>query len=338
MYVKRKIGAGLVLKFSWRNLLIFLIWSGLVTAFYYYLKKIVAIDISIPFLPLSTIGVAVAFYVGFKNSQSYDRFWEARKVWGGIVNYSRTWANQVLSFVTEKHAVGYVSEVELQAIRKELIYRHLSWINALRLQLRSTTMLDRKNLSYVPNLKLEHDKDCDWSVGQYLDKAEFEQILKKSNSATTIIRNQSERLKELDKKGIIEDFRHMEMMRVLEEFYNFQGMCERIKNTPFPRQYAYFSSIFVWIFILLLPFGLVGEFSSAGLNNFVWATIPFSMLISWVFSTMEVVGDNSEDPFENYINDVPMTAICRTIEIDLREMIDDENIPEKIQPKNHILM
>lgn len=338
MYVKRKIGAGIVLKFSWRNLLIFLFWSGLVTATYFYLNREFGIDISIPFLPLSTIGVAVAFYVGFKNNQSYDRFWEARKIWGGVVNYSRTWANQVLSFVTLKHAVEQISDSELQKIHKEMIYRHIAWINSLRLQLRKTTIFDRKNLSYVPDLKLEHDKDCDWAVGQFLEKEEFEETLKKSNSATAIVRNQGERLKELERAGLIEDFRHMEMMRVLEEFYNLQGMCERIKNTPFPRQYAYFSSVFVGIFIFLLPFGLVGEFAKVGLNSFVWATIPFSMLISWIFSTMEVVGDNSEDPFENYINDVPMTALCRTIEIDLREMINDENIPEKIQPKNNILM
>jgi len=138
-------------------------------------------------------------------------------------------------------------------------------------------------------------------------------------------------------KGLIEDFRHMEMMSCLEEFYNLQGKCERINNTPFPRQYAYFSTLFVWLFILLLPFGLIGEFMDMG-HDLMWLMIPFSVIISWVFYTMEAVGDNSEDPFENFINDVPMTALCRTIEIDLREMLGETDLPPKIQAEGGILM
>jgi len=136
---------------------------------------------------------------------------------------------------------------------------------------------------------------------------------------------------------LVDDFRHMEMMRVLEEFYNLQGKCERIKNTPFPRQYAFFSKIFTWIFILLLPFGLIGEFAKMG-HDLIWLTIPFSVLISWIFITMEIVGDNSEDPFENFANDVPMSALTRTIEIDLREMLGETDLPPKVQAVNDILM
>ena len=95
--------------------------------------------------------------------------------------------------------------------------------------------------------------------------------------------------------------------------------------------------MFVWIFILLLPFGLVGEFNQMG-HNVIWLTVPFFMLVAWVFITMEVVGDNSEDPFEGFINDVPMTALCRTIEIDLREMLGEEDIPPAIAAVNDILM
>jgi putative membrane protein len=138
-------------------------------------------------------------------------------------------------------------------------------------------------------------------------------------------------------KGLIEDFRHMELMHTLEEFYNLQGKCERIKNTPLPRQYSYFSAIFVWIFILIMPFGLVGEFAGMG-HNFIWLTVPFYALISWIFITMELVGDNSEDPFENFVNDVPMTALCRTIEIDLRDMLGETDLPEKLKPVNGVLM
>lgn len=88
---------------------------------------------------------------------------------------------------------------------------------------------------------------------------------------------------------------------------------------------------------MLLPFGLVGEMAKQG-PWMIWFTVPVAVIISWIFYTMETVGDTSEDPFENFINDVPMTAICRTIEIDLRQMMNEEKIPEAIQPVNDILM
>ncbi|MGB0524434.1 MAG: bestrophin family protein, partial [Flammeovirgaceae bacterium] len=323
--------------FAWRNLLFFTLWASLITTAFIMLKAI-DINISIPFLPLSTIGIAVAFYIGFKNNQSYDRFWEGRKIWGGIVNYSRTWAVQVLGFVSNLHASEPVSADELKLIHQRLIYRHLAWINALRMQLRQTTIFDRKNLSYTPNFKLHHDRDCDEGVGKFLDLAEYNEVLVHTNTASQLVKNQGHDLRELCARKLIDDFRHMEMMRIQEECYNLQGKCERIKNTPFPRQYAYFSTLFTWIFVFLLPFGLVGEFGKLGHHASVWLTIPFSVLISWIFTTMEIVGDNSEDPFENYVNDVPMTALCRTIEVDLREMLGETDIPPKIQPINDVLM
>jgi putative membrane protein len=126
--------------------------------------------------------------------------------------------------------------------------------------------------------------------------------------------------------------------------YNQQGACERIKNTPFPRQYSYFGTIFAWIFVLLLPFGLLNafdeEFNLLSGSARIWmelAAISLSVLLSWIFITMDKVGSSSEDPFEGRFNDVPMTAICRTIEIDLKDMLNEDSLPEYITPKNNIL-
>ena len=96
MYIKRNISWSLILRFAWKNIIFFALYAS--TVFYLY-HKFGWTHMDIPFQPISVIGIAVAFYIGFKNSQSYDRFWEARKIWGGIVNYSRTWGNNVLSFV-----------------------------------------------------------------------------------------------------------------------------------------------------------------------------------------------------------------------------------------------
>ena len=144
-------------------------------------------------------------------------------------------------------------------------------------------------------------------------------------------------LKDLNNEGSLNNFRHMNIQNLLYSFYDHQGKCERIKNYPFPRQYASMSFIFVGIFIILLPFGLIPEFSHVGVHS-VWLSVPFSVLASWVFLMMELVGDYSENPFEGLGNDIPMLAICRDIEIDLKEMLGGEDIPEKIEPINNVLM
>ena len=158
------------------------------------------------------------------------------------------------------------------------------------------------------------------------------------NAATQLLRGQGERIRKLieGKPRLIEEFRFISLSDLLTEMYTLQGKCERIKNTPFPRQYAYFSAVFVWIFNTLLPFGIVGEFGDRG--PLIWLTVPLTVVISWIFFTMETVGDSSEDPFENFVNDVPMTALCRTIEIDLRQMLGETDLPEPIAPYNDILM
>lgn len=340
MYVYRNISPRIVIGFAWKMLVFGTLYGTGVFFLFHWLQHL-EIDATIPFLPLSTIGIAVAFYIGFKNNQSYDRFWEGRKIWGGIVNSSRTWGNQVLSLVTLKHTDGKVSQEELERTQKDLIYRHMAWMNALRLMLRRESSF---SISYKSSHTSKYHQGrpltehWEQEVKPFIpNEEELERLKASANPATQLVRIQGDHLRRLLDKGMIEDFRHMELMGTLTELYNLQGACERIKNTPFPRQYAYFSTLFTWIFILLLPFGLIGEFKDMG-HDLMWLMIPFYVLISWIFYTMEAVGDNSEDPFENFINDVPMTALCRTIEIDLRQMLNETDIPPKIQSENGVLM
>lgn len=135
------------------------------------------------------------------------------------------------------------------------------------------------------------------------------------------------------------------MMETVTELYALQGQCERIKNTPFPRQYAEFSRVFTTVFGLLVPFGLLDVFGGhvdKALTTLETLTpvIPMllsSWLITWVFSTMEGIGDSSEDPFERSMNDVPMNALSRTIEIDLRQMLQETDVPPKETAIDNIL-
>ena len=337
MYTRRNIRWSIVLRFAWASVIVFAAWSAAVTYTYLQLKS-EGIDCSIPIAPLSTIGVAVAFYIGFKNNQSYDRNWEGRKIWGGIVNVSRSFGNQVLSYVSAHHSQEALDSKLVQDVHRALLYRHLAWMHSLRFQLRRKTAFGfqpkgtQRRYSQATDLDAMRSQLC-----QLLPKKELTVVCNQINTATQILRLQGDHLRTIyEQDQLIEDFRHIALMDLITEMFSLQGKCERLKNTPFPRQYAYFSNVFTWIFIALLPFAIVGEMSSRG--DLVWLTVPICVLISWVFYTMETVGDSSEDPFENFINDVPMTALCRTIEIDLRQMMGEKDVPEPIKPVNDILM
>ncbi len=338
MYIKRNISLNLILRYAWKNLIFFALYSAGIFAMYHFLGWHF---IDIPFQPLSVIGIAVAFYIGFKNTQSYDRFWEARKIWGGIVNYSRTWGIQVLSFVKTED-----SDVDRKT-HTQMIHRQIAWINALRVQLRQPRPWTLRENAQVEKMHDRHDErnpSCNEAYN-YVPMREFSDLKKRVNPATHLVKNQALAVQKLRTDNVIDGFQEDQLQSVLEEFYNLQGKCERIKNTPFPRQYAYFSKVFTWIFVLLLPFGLLNVFEQhletiANETAQVWVLflyIPLAMLIMWIFTTMEIVGDNSEDPFEGRVNDVSMTALCRTIEIDLRDMLDEKDLPEPVQPKDNIL-
>jgi putative membrane protein len=121
------------------------------------------------------------------------------------------------------------------------------------------------------------------------------------------------------------------------KMFDQQGACERLKTYPLPRQYSIFSHIFVHIFIYLLPFALVTETTKLGPYG-SWLLVPLCAVIGWLYYTMEQVGDASENPFENAVNDIPMTAICRNIEIDLRELLGETSLPPKIKPVDEVLL
>lgn len=296
----------------------------------------------LPWLPIALVGTAVAFVVGFKNNASYDRVWEARKIWGAIVNSSRAWGIAVKDFVSNKHALTKLSDSELNAIHKQLYNRHFAWLTALRFQLREArnweAIYKKHNLEYKNKWFQieEHEHKMQDFLKNYLSEKDLQVVMSQSNKAAHIIALQSEHLKALMEAGYIDDFRHMELEKLLIEFLNQQGASERIKNFPYPRQYATINLYFIKVFILLLPLGMIQEFGKFN-ENLVWLTIPLSMLSGWVFTTMEKIGEASENPFEGSANDVPITAISRTIEIDLREMIKDKTIPEPLKPKNNIL-
>lgn len=337
MYTRRRVAFHHFWPFAGRTILFFLLYSGVIVSLYAYFRWPL---LTVPFVPVATIGTAVAFYVGFKNNSSYDRLWEGRRIWGSLTNASRSWAIMVLDYITNLRAEPPLSPDELRGHHRRLIYRHLAFLNALRHQLRSKVVWEEHHgaeLRIIDGIDAFHLRKLDEELCAFVPKSETATYLSKANAAAQIIRQQSAHLRELRAQGLLSDIYHNELERMLVEFYNQQGAAERIKSFPFPRQYAFFSFAFTWLFILLLPFGLLTEMAKVG-GWHIWLTIPFYTLIAWVFNTMEVVGDTSENPFENAINDVPMSAICRNIEIDLRQMLGETDVPAKLQAVDNILM
>ena len=313
MYVRKNLRLGVVWRLTRQSLLVFFVYNTLICLLYGPLNVHI---LDIPWQPVALLGTAVAFYIGFKSNGSYDRFWEGRQLWGTIVNVSRVWAIRSFDFVQVHAGTAGFSPAEMAATHRRLLYRQIAWCNALRLHLRRQTA-----------------ELWDTEVAPFLPADEAASAKKLSNPPTHLLRYQSNELRDLEGRGLLSEFRQVAMMQTIQDLFNAQGGCERIKNTPFPRQFAFFSFVFVWVFAAILPLGLVEEFDSrAALGQYhVWLMVPFSMLVSWVFNVIEVVGHTSENPFENDIYDVPMTSICRNIEIDIRELLQETELPSKIE-------
>lgn len=331
MYIKRNYGFWMTLWWSKNPLILGTLYAYVIYAIIYFTN----FELMLPWQPISVVGIAVAFYLGFKNNSSYDRTWEARKIWGAIVNDSRSYAAAVIAFVRGEKEIEY---------RKELIYRHIAWITALRFQLRLSREWEhtelRVNGKFVATVCEAFFDKLDIELSSLISKEELESMQGKSNYATQIMRKQAERMEELKSEGYYDDFRHMELHQLMVNHYANQGKSERIKNFPFPRQYASTALWLTMVFSALMPFGLLDIFERAENPLLYWTAPLISGLLIWVFFLMEKIGDYSENPFEGTFNDVPITSISKGIEIDLREMLNEpkEMIPEPIKDEEGFLL
>ncbi len=255
-------------------------------------------QVKLPGMPVTLLGGGLAIFLGFRNSSAYDRWWEARKVWGEIVNNSRMFAVQILNYTDHKDG----DKAALKQWQKEMIYRHIGWVNSLKLALRR---------------QLHNVKRNPW-----LTDADKEELKTKTNVSSQILALQGQQIKYALDQNWIEDFRQYELMHSIQNFYDGQGKCERIKNTTFPFYFNYFTRLFLWIFVICLPFALVDLMG--------WISIPMSISISFVFTILDKSGLLTEEPFRGIAADTPLDTIVRDIEIDLRQMMNDDKIPKPI--------
>lgn len=258
--------------------------------------------IEVPVIIPTVLGTAIAFFIGFNNNQAYDRWWEARKIWGSLVNDSRSWARSIINYVSDKES----GNAGIESVKKKLVFRHLAFLYALKSALRNGE---------------------DSGYRKYLDEEDLKEVGHHSNLQNAILYLQSRDLQKLLEYGSIDSFRFLQLDSLLVKFSDEMGMAERIKNTVFPITYNYLSKVFIWLFVITIA--LVTSQSMG----------PWSIFISWllgfVFVSTQINGMSLVNPFENNSNSIPLNQITRSIEINLLQMLGEKNIPDPVLPINN---
>ncbi len=349
MYVQRRFPFKSVIVWTKNELIFFFVLPAFIT----FLYEIIGIKwLQVPLTPVGLIGTAVAFMIGFQNNAAYDRIWEARKIWGGIVNASRTLVITVKdSFYMHRNEAA----VDETAILKEITHRHIAWLTALRYAMRTKkvwetvykTVDNQKNFEYVVP---EHDMSLEDAIKPHLSDKEYEYVMSKDNKPNAVMSLQSQHLRKITNDKKLWDFTLLNLQQILQELTALQGKSERIKNFPYPKQYGSIGYHFVHIFIWLLPMAIIPTFAVMGVGieesnpiigkYFIWLNVPFTAIVIWVFNTMLRIGLAGENPFEGSPNDVPISNISRGITRDILQLIDEDpsKIPAPFENRNHIEM
>ena len=260
-------------------------------------------------IPLALYGSVIGIIVGFRNNSAYGRWWEARQLWGQIVNNSRSLARQICATMHPSRIADEDDLSRLGEMQHDLVYHQIAFVKSLRQQLRG--------LSPWKELR------------PLLNTHELEMLRDEKNVALAIQQRMGQMLREAKDRGWIDSPEWQSMDRNLDDLTDAQGGAERIKNTPMPKQYDYFPMLFVRIYCLLLPVGLVKQLG--------WFTPLGSTLVGFMVLALDKIGQDLEDPFDNTIHDIPMTAITTTIEINLRQLLGEKNLPEPVKPVRGVL-
>jgi len=253
---------------------------------------------NIPEMPIAIpafIGTAISVILSFKLNQSYDRWWEARKVWGSIVNESRSFVLQLQSFISND------SKEEI----KEIAYRQIAWCFALSRSLRNQNPLE--------------------NLDEFLSKQDLEAIEHHKNKPLAILQLNSQQIASLKMKNKLDLFGQVQINTTLVNFSTTMGMAERIKTTVFPVTYRLFLHFLIYIFVVVLSISL------RDIDSIF--EMPLLITISSAFFLLEKSATQLQDPFMNQPTDTAMTTISRTIEINIKQLLGEKEIPEPIKPE-----
>ncbi len=256
---------------------------------------------TIPLTVPSVMITVVSLLLAFRSNQAYDRWWEARTIWGAIVNDSRSLARQVSTFISEA-----IPGDEIYFFKSAIIRRQIAWCVSLSQSLRG--------------------KDEITEIEKYLSRNDIQQIKNFNNIPMALLYLHGLDIQKAYQNGWINSFQQVELDNTLTRFSNSMGGCERIKKTVFPITYSVYIHFALMFFFILLPFSL--------LEIFGLMTIPMVTVIAAVYFLIEKMAVHLQDPFENKPTDTPMTSICFTIERDLKQVINDSQHNEAVVHNN----
>lgn len=256
----------------------------------------------IPKMPITIpafLGTSISVILSFKLSQSYDRWWEARKIWGSIVNDARTLTIQIQSFAPIKD----------ESI-KNISYRQIAWCYSLGQSLRNLNPLE--------------------NMSKFLKDEEIIKIRWHSNIPLAILKLNSAEIAALHAEKKIDDFTRMQMDNTLVRLCDSMGRAERIKSTVFPNTYRIYLHFIIYLFVISLSISLY--------DLEIYYEIPLLAIISSCFFLLEKSAYHMQDPFSNRPSDTPVTAIARTIEINIRQLLGEEEVPEPVKPNDFYIL
>ncbi len=299
MIITHDIRLSRILKITWKtDLLLLLSCIAAFLANEYVISKYFVLPVIIP----TILGSALAFFIGFNNNQAYSRWWEARQVWGSLVNNSRSWARGIMQYPSAEHN----NRLVLEEMQQRMIRRHIGFLYALKNSLRSKPVEEYK---------------------RYMPETDSRRIAGHANKHNAILDLQSEDLELMYRKGWIDGFKFMHLNGLIVGFCDDMGKSERIRNTVFPTTYDYFTRLFIWTFGVLITI-----FASE--TTHIWS-VALGVIMGFVFHTTHIIGMSLVNPFENAVMGTPLDQITRTIEINLLQMMGESEVPPPIQPVNN---
>lgn len=265
--------------------------------------------LELPTLPLAVVGAALGIFVSFRTNQAYDRWWEGRKLWGRMINTSRHWTTQVMSYLPGKNGSATYRTLEENGPsddQRRLVLRHVTYVHVLRCLLRGQDPFEDEDVL----VHLESDREV---------------LRKETNLTHALLQRQLDDLADLNSQGTLDDFRLQSMDESIRHLLDIQGGCERIKKTPVPPMYGLLANRIVLFYSVLFPLAIVHDLG--------WWSIPANLLVCTAFSLIAEAGRILEDPFTMFYNGLPLSAISRMIEVNTRQRLGDQELPPLLKPQ-----
>lgn len=254
--------------------------------------------------PFQLTGVAIGIFLGFRNNASFDRYWEGRKLWGQIVNSTRSTTRMLLSMVGPTPLTP-----EVRARHRDLVYHVIAWVHAVRHHLRREDRLEE--------------------FESLLAAEEIARLRTETNRPNAIMQHLSLMLRQDLDRGWLSPMQQVAIEQEMSKLLDAQGGCERIKSTPIPYAYTVLLHQVVAAYCFALPFGLAHQIG-------IYTPVVV-LLVAYAFFGLDAVGDELEDPFGEDPNDLPLMTISRMIEVNLRQRLEEESMPPLLTPVRNVL-